>query len=317
MEIIDTYVYVYTHTHTLQNIKGLENSGIPWWSSGQHSALSLWDLGSILDWGTKIPQDAWHAPLPSPIKSSVTQPSGEGNGTPLQYSCLENPMDGGAWWAAVHGVMKSQTLTERLHFHFSLSCIGEGNGNPLQCSCQENPRDGGAWWGAVYGVAQSRTTEVTQQQPQQQPNLLQLASVNNLLYSFTIHFKEPLSSSPSLSVFPPTLSLAITQCGLFLTCFSLSGQREHVLNHYSPEASSVMAVWDSILEMNYNYSSLYSSQHTATHNTRHLCSIEVKTEGKPYIISICKTFHSFHCPCPQKSKYADCYRLFGDSGDED
>ena len=47
--------------------------------------------------------------------------------------------------------------TERLHFHFSLSCIGEGNGNPLQCSCLENPRDGGAWWAAVYGVAQSQT----------------------------------------------------------------------------------------------------------------------------------------------------------------
>ena len=47
--------------------------------------------------------------------------------------------------------------TERLHFHFSLSCIGEGNGNPLQCSCLENPRDEGAWWAAVYGVAQSRT----------------------------------------------------------------------------------------------------------------------------------------------------------------
>ena len=47
--------------------------------------------------------------------------------------------------------------TERLHFHFSLSCIGEGNGNPRQCSCLENPRDGGAWWAAVYGVAQSRT----------------------------------------------------------------------------------------------------------------------------------------------------------------
>ena len=47
--------------------------------------------------------------------------------------------------------------TERLHFHFSLSCIGEGNGNPLQCSCLENPRDGGAWWAAVYGVSQSRT----------------------------------------------------------------------------------------------------------------------------------------------------------------
>ena len=48
-------------------------------------------------------------------------------------------------------------MTERLHLHFSLSCIGEGNGNPLQCSCLENPRDGRAWWAAVYGVAQSRT----------------------------------------------------------------------------------------------------------------------------------------------------------------
>ena len=48
-------------------------------------------------------------------------------------------------------------MTERLPFHFSLSCIGEGGGNPLQCSCLGNPRDGGAWWAAVYGVAQSRT----------------------------------------------------------------------------------------------------------------------------------------------------------------
>ena len=48
-------------------------------------------------------------------------------------------------------------MTERLHFHFSLSCIGEGKGNPLQCSCLENPRDGGAWWAAFYGVTQSRT----------------------------------------------------------------------------------------------------------------------------------------------------------------
>ena len=43
--------------------------------------------------------------------------------------------------------------TERLPFHFSLSCIGEGNSNPLQYSCLENPRDGGAWWAAIYGVA--------------------------------------------------------------------------------------------------------------------------------------------------------------------
>ena len=52
---------------------------------------------------------------------------------------------------------KEWDTTERLHFHFSLSCIEEGNGNPLQCSCLENPRDGGACWATVYGVAQSRT----------------------------------------------------------------------------------------------------------------------------------------------------------------
>ena len=53
--------------------------------------------------------------------------------------------------------LEESDTTERLPFHFSLSCIGEGNGNPLQCCCLENPRDGGAWWAAVYGVAQSRT----------------------------------------------------------------------------------------------------------------------------------------------------------------
>ena len=77
----------------------------------------------------------------------------EGNGTPLQYFCLENPMDGGAWWAAIHGVAKSQT---QLHFHLSLSCFGEGNGNPLQRSCLENPRDGGAWWLPSMGLHRVR-----------------------------------------------------------------------------------------------------------------------------------------------------------------
>ena len=52
-------------------------------------------------------------------------------------------------------------MTERLHFHFSLSCTGRGNGNPLQCSCQETPRDRGAWWAAVYGVTESDMTEAT------------------------------------------------------------------------------------------------------------------------------------------------------------
>ena len=59
---------------------------------------------------------------------------------------------GGRLW----GHEESDT-TERLHFHFSLSCIGEGNGNLLQCSCLENPRDGGVWWAAIYGVTRSLT----------------------------------------------------------------------------------------------------------------------------------------------------------------
>ena len=101
---------------------------------------------------------------------------GEGNGNPLRYSCLENSMDRGAWWATfgaiVHGAAKELDTTERLkqQIPFCLSLLicemgllvvlnilGGGNGNPLQCSCLENPGDGGAWWAAIYGVAQSRT----------------------------------------------------------------------------------------------------------------------------------------------------------------
>ena len=101
----------------------------------------------------------------------------EGDGTPLQYSCLKNPMDGGAWQAAVHGVTKSLGTAERLHFQFSLSCTGEGNGNPLQCSCLENPRDRGAQWAAVYGVGtELDMTEATQQQQQ-----LQMQSLEQML----------------------------------------------------------------------------------------------------------------------------------------
>ena len=68
------------------------------------------------------------------------------------HSSEENPMDGGAWWAAVHGFAKSWTrLSDFTFMHWRRKC------NPLQCSCLENPRDGGAWWAAVCGVAQSRT----------------------------------------------------------------------------------------------------------------------------------------------------------------
>ena len=80
--------------------------------------------------------------------------SREGHRNPLQYSCLQNPVNRGAWWAAVHGVAQSRTRLKWLSMH---ACIGEGNGNPLQCSCLENPRDQGAWWATVCGVTHGRT----------------------------------------------------------------------------------------------------------------------------------------------------------------
>ena len=64
-------------------------------------------------------------------------------------------------WRSVVGCSpcgrEESDMTERLHFHFSLSCIGEGNGNPLQYSCLENPRDRGARWATVHWVTKSQT----------------------------------------------------------------------------------------------------------------------------------------------------------------
>ena len=82
----------------------------------------------------------------------------EGDGTPLQYSGLEYPMDGGAWWAAVHGVTKSQTWLNNFTFTFHFHALEkEMATHSSTYSCLENPRDRGAWWAAIYGVAQSQT----------------------------------------------------------------------------------------------------------------------------------------------------------------
>ena len=67
---------------------------------------------------------------------------GEGNGNPLQYSCLENPMDGGAWWAPVHSVAKSRTRLSQLNLTFSILC-------------QENPMDRGICQTPVHRVTKS------------------------------------------------------------------------------------------------------------------------------------------------------------------
>ena len=191
------------------------------------------------------------------------RPHGGGHSNPLQYSCLENPMDRGAWQAIVQWITKSQTwlkqhspqihitiwylcilqycnynkfnwqwhptpvllpgkshgrrslvgcspwgreesdMTERLHFHFLLSCIGEGNGNPLQCSCLENPRDSGAWWTAIYGVAQSRTW------------LKRLSSSSTSPHSYRFPFS--CDNSPSIFQVYDTILLTVVTM-LYIAC---------------------------------------------------------------------------------------------------
>ena len=93
--------------------------------------------------------------------------NGEGNGTPLQSSCLENPMDGWAWWAAVQGSLRvghdwgtSLSLFTFMHWRRKWQ--------PTPVFLPGESQGQGAWWAAIYGVAQSRTRLKWQQQQQQQ-----------------------------------------------------------------------------------------------------------------------------------------------------
>ena len=91
----------------------------------------------------------------SPSLSTSMFVVGEGNGTPLQYPCLENPMDGGAWKAAVHGVAEGRTLSDfTFTFHF-MHWRRKWQPTPVFLPGESQGR--GAWWAAVSGVAQSRT----------------------------------------------------------------------------------------------------------------------------------------------------------------
>ena len=116
--------------------------GFPRWLISTYNAEAAGDAGLIPGW---------------------ERSPGGGHGNPLQYSCMENPMNRGVWWATVHRVAKSWTWLKQLsmHTHGSncqwLHCVGEGNGNPLQYSCLENPMDSEVWWAMVRGVAKSWT----------------------------------------------------------------------------------------------------------------------------------------------------------------
>ena len=81
--------------------------GLSWWLRGKESTCNAGDMGSIPGWGRSL---------------------GGRHGNPLQYSCLENPMDGGAWWATVHVVAKSRTRLSDFTFTFTFTLI-----NSLLC----------------------------------------------------------------------------------------------------------------------------------------------------------------------------------------
>ena len=104
----------------------------------------------------------------------LTVPLGEGKGAPLQHSCLENPVDGGAWWAAVHGVAKSWTrLSDFTFTHWRrkwqptpVFLTGESQGRGSLVGCR------------LWGCTESDTTEATQQQQQQHCTILLFLCLN-------------------------------------------------------------------------------------------------------------------------------------------
>ena len=88
----------------------------------------------------------------------------EGNGTPLQYFCLENPMDGGAWWAAVHGVAKSRTQLSDFTFTFRFHALEKEMATHSSVLAWRIPGTGSLVGCLLWGHTESDTTKATQQQ---------------------------------------------------------------------------------------------------------------------------------------------------------
>ena len=93
---------------------------------------------------------------------------GEINGTPLQYSCLENPMDGGAWKAAVYGVVKSRTQLSDFTFTFHFHALEKEMATHSSVLAWRIPGRGSLVGCRLWGPTELDTTEATQQQQQQQ-----------------------------------------------------------------------------------------------------------------------------------------------------
>ena len=129
--------------------------------------------------------------------------------------------------------LEESDMTERLHFHFSLSRIGEGNGDPLQCSCLENPRDGGAWWAAVYGVAQSRT-QLTRLSSSSS------SSSSNIIKVVRIKLRISIRCSP---VHPQVVWLSLFCTNLYLLGRLLPFLKDKELNLFMVIKNCIHKLW--------------------------------------------------------------------------
>ena len=99
------------------------NSG-SWWWTGRPGVLGFMGSQTVWhDWATELNSIFHCTYVPHLLYPFLCWKFGEGNGTPLQYSCLENPMDGGAWKAAVHGVSKSRTWLSDFTFTFHFDAL--------------------------------------------------------------------------------------------------------------------------------------------------------------------------------------------------
>ena len=95
------------------------------------------------------------------LKCNVNTLNGEGNGTPLQYSCLENPMEGGAWWAAVHGVARSRTRLSDFPFTIHFQALEKEMATHSSVRAWRIPGTGEPGGCSLWGHTESDTTEVT------------------------------------------------------------------------------------------------------------------------------------------------------------
>ena len=121
----------------------------------QPSSIHPFWVLSILSGGEGSQKGETHGSSPL---GSYSESVGEGNGTPLQYACLENPVGGGAWWAAIHGVAKSRT---RLHFHFHFHALEKEMATHSSVLAWRIPGTGEPVGCRLWGRTESDTTERT------------------------------------------------------------------------------------------------------------------------------------------------------------